>query len=72
MAGPHVAGVAALLWSADSSLIGQIDESSNTLTDSAKGLTARQSCGGVSGQDIPNNVYGYGLINAYDAIQSRM
>ncbi len=72
MAGPHVAGVAALLWSADNNLIGEIDASADVLTGSAKGLTASQTCGGVNGREIPNNVYGYGLINAYDAIRSRI
>ena len=31
-------------------------------------LQTPQTCGGTSGTDRPNNLFGYGLIDAYDAI----
>jgi serine protease len=57
MATPHVAGVAALLWSYDDSLTNvQIREA---MTATAKDL-------GEPGRDI---AYGFGLVQAYDALQ---
>lgn len=70
MAGPHVAGVVALLWSAHPELIGEVDRSIEILQRTAKPKTSRQNCGSYKGSKIPNAVYGYGLINIWSAIQS--
>lgn len=70
MAGPHAVGVAALLWSYDNSLIGNIDKSISILENSAEAKTSMQSCGGIPGSSIPNNTYGYGFINIEKAIKS--
>ncbi|MBP6016833.1 MAG: S8 family serine peptidase [Candidatus Promineofilum sp.] len=70
MAGPHVAGVVALLWSADPALIGDVDRTERILTETAQPLGGDLSgslpCGDEMGQ--PNNVFGYGLIDAYAAV----
>jgi len=69
MAGPHVAGLAALLWSADQSLIGQIDRTIEIIRSTATPKETTQECGGISGKAIPNAVFGHGVINAYEAVR---
>lgn len=69
MAGPHVAGQVALLWSAQPSLIGKIQETTEILRKSSKPTTSStESCGGVPGTSIPNNTYGYGVIDVVKAM----
>jgi serine protease AprX len=71
MAGPHVAGAAALLWSAKPQVRGLIRITRCLISQSARPivqLSTPQTCGGTSGTDRPNNLFGYGLIDAYDAI----
>jgi serine protease AprX len=68
MATPHVAGVVALLWSAAPWLRGQVEESAAILRHTAQPLTSDELCGGVSGSSVPNNTYGYGLIDAQAAV----
>ncbi len=66
MASPHVAGVAALLWSAAPYLRGMIAETEWLLENTAKPITTTaQSCGGVDGSNVPNNTFGSGLVDAY-------
>ncbi len=67
MAGPHVAGLVALLWSADPTLIGDIDATEALITGTADYATAPDLCGGTG--SAPNNVYGYGLIDADEAVE---
>ena len=68
MAGPHVAGLVALMISADSTLEGDVDRIENIIEQTAIGRTTSQDCGGVSGMTIPNNTYGYGVIDAMAAV----
>jgi serine protease AprX len=68
MAAPHVAGVAALLLSAQPLLSGQVDQLEQVMTSTAYALTSDQECGGVPGDSIPNNTYGYGRIDAYKSL----
>jgi len=92
MATPHVAGLVALLWSANPALIGDIDATEDLIRETAtpKSLsyvcTAEEAsqedplglsetgplcaCGAVTG--TPNNVYGYGLINAEAAVKAAL
>lgn len=70
MAAPHVAGVAALLISADPWLAGNVDRIESILTHSAVPRTTTQICGGIPGNQIPNNTYGWGRVDAWQAIQS--
>ena len=71
MAGPHVVGLIALLWSADPSFIGKIAETEALIKDRAEPKTSSQSCGGVSGSLSPNNTFGYGIANAYEVVKTR-
>ncbi|MGB9640665.1 MAG: S8 family serine peptidase, partial [Anaerolineales bacterium] len=68
MAAPHVAGLAALLISADPSLHGDPDRIQNVIESSAVPRTTTQSCGSIPGTSIPNNTYGYGRIDALAAL----
>ncbi len=68
MAAPHVSGLVALLISASPALRGQVDQIESLIKYSAQPLTSTQACGGVSGQEIPNNTYGWGRIDAYHAV----
>lgn len=71
MAGPHVVGVVALMWSANPALIGDIDATTVILDQ-----TAKQSQGAVpacvDGNDRPNGAYGYGIVDAYAAVQKAL
>lgn len=70
MSGPHVAGVIALLWSARPKLIGNIQGTIDLIQKTATPKVTTQTCGNYSGSVIPNAVYGYGIIDAYKAIQT--
>jgi subtilisin family serine protease len=72
MAGPHVAGEVALLLSADPSLRGKVDEITDVVRSTSRPRTSSQSCGGVSGSARPNNTFGWGTIDAYAAVASRV
>ncbi len=68
MAGPHVAGVVALLWSADPSLIGDIDRTEQIIIDTAQPYTGSKSIGCFEG-NVPNAGYGYGVVDVYAAVK---
>jgi len=68
MASPHVAGAAALLWSAVPTLIGDIDMTEQVLIKSATPEPFNQ-CGEGSSPITPNNTYGYGRLNILAAVQ---
>ena len=71
MAGPHIVGVVALMWSANPDLIGDIDRTEQILIETAQEYDyARHgypTCG-ESGA-TPNNAVGYGLVDAYAAVR---
>lgn len=69
MAGPHVAGLAGLLISANPALAGQVDQLESLIERSAVPLTTGESCGGIAGTEVPNNTYGHGRIDALAAHQ---
>lgn len=82
MAGPHVAGAVALLWSADPILVGDLERTEAILTETAQRLTVDATCteeaevpGTVCGcgtdgpESVPNNVYGWGQVDAWAAVQ---
>lgn len=68
MASPHVAGAAALLWSAVPELIGNIDLTEQVLIKSATPVPFNQ-CGEGSTAVVPNNTYGYGRLDILAAVQ---
>lgn len=72
MAGPHVVGVVALIWSANPKLIGDIDATKEILRATAqpRAFTADGDtlvCGDPNA--IPNDFFGYGIVDAYAAVQ---
>ena len=70
MAGPHVAGAAALLMSVNPALKGNPAQVAQILRDTAVPITVTQSCGGIPVGEWPNYVAGYGRIDAYAAAQA--
>lgn len=64
MAGPHVAGLVALLISANPELAGEVDKIEDIIEQTAVNFTSAQNCGSVLGTSIPNNTFGYGRIDA--------
>jgi subtilisin family serine protease len=83
MAGPHVAGAVALLWSVDPSLIGDVERTEAILAGTAQQLTVDGACPDGEPQDgtvcacgddepgsIPNQVYGWGQVDVWAAAQT--
>jgi subtilisin family serine protease len=68
MAAPHVAGTVALLWSAEPALVGRVAETAAILRGTALPRSAAQTCGGVPGSQAPNNVFGWGRLDALAAV----
>ena len=71
MAGPHVAGVVALLWSADPSLIGDIDRTEHIIIETVQLYTGSTSIGCFDG-GVPNAAYGYGVVDVYAAVKEAL
>jgi subtilisin family serine protease len=71
MAGPHVAGAVALLWSADPRLIGDIDRTEQLLIQTADLYTGNIGVGCFEG-DVPNVAYGYGILDVYEAVKEAL
>jgi len=69
MAGPHTCGIVALLLSANSALIGDVALTRDIIEQSADS-TATTVC--TSGGGVPNNVYGWGEIDCYAAVEPQM
>jgi len=72
MSAPHAVGVVALMWSACPALRGHVELTMEMIQQSAYPLAGQPgSCGGdyVVG---PNNDWGYGTIDAYEAVQAAL
>ena len=67
MATPHVAGSIALLWQAKPALIGDIDATEALLETKAVHIKTAETCGATQ-KKVPNNVFGYGVLNIYKAV----
>lgn len=72
MAGPHVAGVVALVISANPHLAGKVNEIQDILELTADPMTRQDSCGSFTAAEIPNFIYGHGRINALNAVEMAM
>ena len=68
MAGPHVAGLVALLISANPGLRGDVDELEDIIEQTAVRKTTNEGCGGDTATQVPNNTYGWGRIDALAAV----
>jgi subtilisin family serine protease len=69
MAGPHVAGLVALVISANPELAGQVEVIENIIEQTAVPKTTDQNCGGVPGSQVPNHTYGFGRVDALAAVE---
>jgi subtilisin family serine protease len=69
MAGPHVAGLVALIISANPALAGQVDDIESIIEQTAVTMLSTQNCGGFSGMESPNPTYGYGRVDALAAVE---
>ncbi len=69
MAAPHVAGAVALLLSAAPAYRGQVEAIEQLLMRSAEPKTTTQGCGGDGPTDVPNNVWGWGILDVQAAVQ---
>ena len=69
MAGPHVAGLVALVISANPALAGNVDRIEDIIEQTAVRKTTTEMCGLDSPTQVPNNTYGWGRIDALAAVQ---
>lgn len=69
MASPHVAGVAALMISANPSLAGNPELIKAIIEESSIHQTSSENCNGLSGCARPNNTYRWGRIDAKAAVE---
>ncbi len=72
MAGPHLAGVVALMWSANPALIGDIDRTEQILIRTAKPYTGFRAADQCFSGGTPNNAFGYGIVDAYAAVKAAL
>jgi subtilisin family serine protease len=66
MAAPHVAGAAALLWSAVPQLSYDLNATESYLNSSADPISSTL----CSSNGVPNNLYGWGLLDIHAAVQA--
>lgn len=71
MAGPHVVGLVALMWSANPELIGKIDETAQIIKATTTPIES-SACMPDGVSQSPNNTYGYGMINAVKAVETAL
>jgi hypothetical protein len=69
MAAPELAGGVALLWQAKPDLVGDVAHTETIFTHTSRHMKSTQNCGG-SGQNIPNNVFGWGILNVVHAVKT--
>ncbi|HNG91033.1 MAG TPA: S8 family serine peptidase, partial [Saprospiraceae bacterium] len=73
MAGPHVAGVAALIMSARPDLKGNVNTLEDLMEDSAvPRYPSAPFCGSDNANSLPNNVYGHGRVDALAAVNAAL
>lgn len=75
MAGPHVAGMVALIMSSEPRLIGRVADIrllvERTANPDVGVANTAATCGGTDATTIPNNIFGYGRIDALAAVVAR-
>ena len=72
MAGPHVAGVVALIISANPALAGEVEIIENIIESTAVPKTTDQQCGDIPGTEVPNHTYGFGRVDALAAVEAAL
>ncbi len=68
MAGPHVAGLVALILSARPDLAGEVELIENIIEQTAVPKYGWKDCADSAGLAYPNNTYGYGRVDALAAV----
>lgn len=79
-AGPHVAGVVALMWSANPTLIGDIERTEQILIETATPFQGAVDPDEVlfgelcfqNTETVPTILAGYGIVNAYRAVEQAL
>jgi serine protease AprX len=69
MSAPHVAGAIALLLSAAPGYSGQVDAIQHLLTHTTQPMTTTQTCGGDGPADVPNNTWGWGILDILSTVR---
>jgi subtilisin family serine protease len=69
MAGPHVAGLVALIISANPALAGDVDAIEDIIEQTAVPKPSDEGCGLDTPTQVPNNTYGWGRIDALAAVR---
>ncbi len=72
MSGPHVVGLVALLISVDPNLAGNIDKLEEIIMATTRQKMSTQDCSDALGQNVPNGVYGHGIVNARLAVEAAL
>ena len=72
MAGPHVAGLVALVLSARPDLAGQVELIEQFIEETAVPKFGWQDCSDGEGLDYPNNTYGKGRVDALAAVNAAL
>ncbi|MCC7465407.1 MAG: S8 family peptidase [Saprospiraceae bacterium] len=72
MAGPHVAGLVALVISAKPEIAGFVEDIEDILEQTSVFLTDTLDCGASSGTARPNHAYGWGRVDALAAVQAAL
>jgi serine protease AprX len=69
MAGPHVVGLVALMFSANPNLKGDVARVEQIIKETCLKLDGLADCSDNNGLDYPNNTYGFGRVDAWSAVQ---
>jgi serine protease AprX len=76
MSGPHVVGTVALLIEANPALRGNVDALEQIIRDTANRTMPNPPnpdvCGGIEYTVVPNQIYGWGRLDALDAVTQAM
>jgi serine protease AprX len=71
MAGPHVAGLVALILSAQPKLAGQVETLESLIEKTAVQRADTSRCG-IPGTNVPNMAYGFGRVDALAAVKAAL
>ncbi len=72
MAAPHVAGLVALMISANPELSGNVKKIEHIIESSARFMPSTVECSGLDPNARPNIMYGYGKIDALSAVKQSL
>lgn len=72
MAGPHVAGLVALILSAQPQLAGRVEDIESIIEQTAIPTDGLTDCSDNGGLSYPNNTYGFGRVDALAAVNQAL